>query len=405
MSYDYRTNHTQNVYIMANHSVQYDRGFIEAIVSLATFLQERSFLDKKEKSAFGQPKEYTDGYISGLNLLSSFLDKHRMVPRLVYDKIQFEINLRQDILGHTPKFKVNGKETPQEELSKTTITPQSVDASKGYEVYGAFADGHPSMVDGPLLPKLAPGTDGSRSNKPVFDEATGGHKPDVVLDDYHQHKSSKNANIVLGLTIAKKIYGDSDDFLSDILETIRYYQELDSEDEEVDTIHTAQTIQKASGENPSKGLNIIKNYTTREDVTPVHIIPNGLNAIHPGENIQMEPEEKPSEALNRAAASSAIEALAKTARVPVDLVKRPSDIATHNISVTPDHYSPLKTRTLNYILTSGNFGDYHVGDQVIINEVVEPHDRKTGYHLHVLIKEVHFMGDKVLLLFDMSGDF
>ncbi len=291
MSYDIRTKHTQNVYIMSNHPVQYDRGFIEAIVSLAPQLQAHAFLDnrEREKSAFGQPKEYTDGYISGLNILSSFLDKHRTVPRYVYDRIQSEIDFRQAILSHTPKFKDYGKETPQEELNKTPITPQSVDASKGYETYCAFADAHPSMVGGPLLPKLEPGTDGSRSNKPVGDEATGGFKPEV---------------------------------------------------------------------------------------------------------------------------NSAIEDLAKATKVPVHLVKGPKDftsddvnIATHNFDITPDGYIPFRSRLLNYILISGNFGDYHVGDQVIINEVTLPHFRKTGNHLHVLIKEVHSIGDKVLLLFDMSGDF
>lgn len=82
-----------------------------------------------------------------------------------------------------------------------------------------------------------------------------------------------------------------------------------------------------------------------------------------------------------------------------------NQMKTHKIWITSDGYIPFRTKILNYILISGNFDDYHVGDHVIIEEVTFPFFRKTGDHLHVLVKELHFIGDKVLLLFDMSGDF
>lgn len=267
---------------MSNHPVQYDRGFIEAIVSMAPQLQAHAFLDnrEREKSAYGQPKEYTDGFISGLNLLSSFLDKHRKVPRYVYEQIHKEIDRRQAIMGHTPKFKVDGKETVKEELSKTPINREKVHVDAIGRIYTSKSE----------LPKFAPGTDGSRSNKPVFDGETGGCKPE---------------------------------------------------------------------------------------------------------------------------GNSVIEALAKATHVPVHLVKGSKDITegrtmpvVHNIYVIPDHFAGFKNRVLDYIMVPPPKTEfYSVGDQIIISEVSYPTYEKTGDHMHVMVKNLQAIGDKILLLFDMSGDF
>lgn len=323
---------------MSKQSSEYDRGYLESIARFVNILEIHSFLDPyhTSRSPLAASKEYNDGYISGCNYISSFLDKHRSVPRILYNTLSDEIEFRQRILGHTPKFKVDGKETPQEELSKTPIQREKVHVDAIGRIY---------------------------TNKPDYSGPLAGYV---------------NGN------------------------------------DQVSNIHAAETIQKATGENPSKDLNIIKNYTTREDLTPVHIIPNGLNAIHPGENIQMEPEEKPSEALNRAAGNSVIEDLAKATHVPVHLVKGPKDIGadnvnitTHNIWVPEYHFSKFKTREINsYITLESSNSKFSIDDQVIIHETSQANGYNTGDHIHVRIKEIWPVGKyDVLLLFDMSGDF
>lgn len=228
-------------------------------------------------------KDYHKGYLTALESCMMLFNAHK------FNVDGFEVELSEAIeyerryIQHLPSFKVDGKETPQEELSKTPIQRKKVHVD-------AIGRIHTNKPDYSGLPKLEPGTDGSRSNKPVGDEATGGCKPDV---------------------------------------------------------------------------------------------------------------------------NSAIEALAKATHVPVHLVKGSKDITegrtmpvVHNIYVIPDHFAGFKNRVFDYIMVPPPKTEfYSVGDQIIISEVSCPTYEKTGDHMHVMVKNLQAIGDKILLLFDMSGDF